>query len=135
MKDNRSPVLSRSRIVAFVATCDAARAKAFYGDTLGLGCVSEDQFAVVFDAHGTPLRVSIVQEMTPAAHTVLGWEVDDIAAVVSQLAKSGVRFERYHVLEQDDLGVWTAPGGGRVAWFKDPDENILSITQPAEASR
>src|SRR5581483_3670875 len=81
MKDNRSPVLSRSRIVAFVATCDAARAKAFYGDTLGLGCVSEDQFAVVFDAHGTPLRVSIVQEMTPAAHTVLGWEVDDIAAV------------------------------------------------------
>ncbi len=135
MKADSNSVLGRSRIVAFVAARDAARAKTFYRDTLGLRCVSEDQFAVCFDAHGTPLRVSIVREMTPAAHTVLGWEVDDIVAAAGQLAKSGIRFERYDMLPQDGLGIWAAPGGGRVAWFKDPDGNTLSITQPAEASR
>ncbi len=132
MTSSNTSVLSRSKIVAFVATRDATRAKTFYRDTLGLRFISEDPFAIVFDAHGTTLRVSLVREMTPAAHTVLGWEVADIIAAVGQLVKSGVTFERYDVLPQDDLGIWTAPGGGRVAWFKDPDGNTLSITQSPE---
>lgn len=122
-------IISGSKIIAFVSTRQPERAKAFYRDALGLRLVSEDPFAIVFDAHGTMLRVSIVQELAPAEHTVLGWQVSDIAATVGELEKSGVRFERYDVLAQDELGIWTTPEGGKVAWFKDPDGNTLSITQ------
>lgn len=122
-------MLASAKIVAFVATSDQARAKAFYGGTLGLPLISEDGFALVFDAHGTPLRVVVVRELTPAPYTVLGWDVDDIAATVRGLAAAGVRFERYPGMEQDDLGIWSSPGGAKVAWFKDPDGNVLSVSQ------
>jgi catechol 2,3-dioxygenase-like lactoylglutathione lyase family enzyme len=115
--------------MAFVATRDAARARTFYRDTLGLRFVSEDGFAVVFDAQGIVLRVSIVPDLTPAKHTVLGWEVPDIAAEVGLLEKAGVRFEPYGLPGQDERGIWTSPSGAKVAWFKDPDGNILSLTQ------
>jgi catechol 2,3-dioxygenase-like lactoylglutathione lyase family enzyme len=116
--------------MAFVATRDAARAKAFYRDTLGLQFVSEDGFAIVFDANGVTIRVSIVRETAQAQYTVLGWQVSDIFAKVKELEKAGVTFERYSFLpDQDKQGIWTAPGGTRVAWFKDPDGNILSISQ------
>ena len=121
--------LGSSKIIAFVGTGNPDRAKAFYRDTLGLRFVSEDQFAIVFDAHGIMLRVAIVPVLTPAKYTVLGWEVSDIAATVKELQKSGVKFERYGFMDQDDLGVWTSPSGAKIAWFKDPDENILSVTQ------
>ena len=126
--------VGRAKVIAFVSTRDPARAKAFYRDVLGLHFVSEDPFAVVFDTGGTMLRVSIVQEMTPVMHTVLGWNVGDIAGAVMELERAGVKFERYDVLPQDELGIWTAPGGHRIAWFKDPDGNLLSITQFAGAS-
>lgn len=122
-------VLGSHKIVAFVATRDPARAKAFYGDTLGLRFVSQDSFAVVFDANGTMLRVSIVQELTPAKHTVLGWQVPDIVAAAKNLQKAGVTLERYDLPNQDELGIWQSPGGAKVAWFKDPDGNILSVSQ------
>jgi catechol 2,3-dioxygenase-like lactoylglutathione lyase family enzyme len=122
-------VLGSHKLVAFVATSDPARAKAFYGDTLGLRFLSEDGFALVFDANGTMLRVSIGRGFTPAKHTVLGWEVPDIVATAAELEKAGVKLERYGLPGQDELGIWTAPGGARVAWFKDPDGNTLSITQ------
>jgi catechol 2,3-dioxygenase-like lactoylglutathione lyase family enzyme len=125
--------LAHSKVMAFVSTCDPARAKAFYRDTVGLNFVSEDPFAIVFDAFGTMLRVSIVQEHTPAGHTVLGWDVADIAATVTELAKAGAKFERYDVLPQDELGIWMSPGGHKVAWFKDPDGNTLSVTQFARS--
>lgn len=134
MATNGSSHLSRSKVIAFVSTCDPPGAKAFYRDTLGLRFISEDQFAIVFDAHGTMLRVSIVRELTPAAHTVLGWEVSDIVAAVNELGKVGVKFQRYDALPQDEVGIWTAPGGHRIAWFKDPDGNLLSVTQFAGAS-
>jgi catechol 2,3-dioxygenase-like lactoylglutathione lyase family enzyme len=125
----------RSRpIVAFVATTTPARAKSFYAGTLGLRLVSEDAFAVVFDAGGTMLRVAIVQELHPAAYTVLGWIVPDISHTIRDLERQGVSFQRFDGLQQDDHGVWVAPGGARIAWFKDPDGNTLSLTEFSERS-
>lgn len=115
--------------MAFVATRDPSRAKTFYRDTLGLTLDYEDRFAVVFRVRGVMLRVTIVQELTPAPYTVLGWEVPNIVTAAKDLERAGVRFERYPGLPQDDLGIWTSPSGARVAWFKDPDGNTLSITQ------
>ena len=122
-------MLGQAKLVAFAADSDAARARAFYRDVLGLKLISEDGFAIVFDAQGTTLRVSLVKEVVAAPYTVLGWGVADIAAAVKGLSAAGVRFERYPWMEQDDLGIWSAPGGARVAWFKDPDGNLLSVSQ------
>jgi hypothetical protein len=91
--------------------------------------ISEDEYALVFDAHGTMLRVAIVGESVVAPYTVLGWQVDDIGAIVRGLAAKGVKFERYAWMEQNDLGIWSAPSGAKVAWFKDPDGNLLSVSQ------
>jgi len=122
-------VLASSKVVAFLATSDAARAKAFYGEVLGLRLLSEDGFAVVFDANGTTLRVAIVREVVPAPYTVLGWDVEDIAATARRLSGAGVVFERYGWLQQDELGIWNSPSGAKVAWFKDLDGNVLSVSQ------
>ena len=109
------------------------RAKAFYGGTLGLPLEYEDDFAVVFNAHGTMLRVTPVPEMVIAGYTVLGWNVNDIELSARELCAAGVRFERFPGLRQDELGIWDAPGGTKVAWFRDPDGNILSLSQQARA--
>jgi catechol 2,3-dioxygenase-like lactoylglutathione lyase family enzyme len=122
-------VLGNCDIVAFAPTRDQARAVAFYRDTLGLPLVSQDNFAAVFDAHGTTLRVTNVPKLTPHPFTVLGWHVPDVAAAARQLIAKGIVFERYQGLDQNDLGVWTAPGGTQVMWFKDPDGNLLGLTQ------
>ena len=125
-----SRALASSSLVAFVGVCDPDRAKRFYRDTLGLRLVSEElPFALVFDVQGTMLRVTVVPEVKPAKFTVLGWKVPDIQAAVSSLDKEGVEFQRYAGLQQDGLGIWTSPSGARVAWFHDPDGNILSVTQ------
>jgi catechol 2,3-dioxygenase-like lactoylglutathione lyase family enzyme len=121
-------MLSTNKVVAFVPTTNAARARAFYAETLGLRVVMEDDFALVLDANGTTVRVSKMRELTPQPFTILGWEVADVVATAKALRAKGVAFERYSFLEQDDLGVWTTPGGGHVAWFKDPDGNVLSIS-------
>jgi catechol 2,3-dioxygenase-like lactoylglutathione lyase family enzyme len=118
-----------NKIVAFVATKNAAKAKSFYRDKLGLKFVSDDGFALVFDIDGTTLRIAKVKDFTPAGFTILGWEVDAIEKAVSQLVTKSVIFERFPGLTQDDLGIWNAPGGAKVAWFKDPDGNILSLSQ------
>jgi catechol 2,3-dioxygenase-like lactoylglutathione lyase family enzyme len=123
------PGLGSHKIVAFVATCDPRRAKAFYRDTLGLHLVSEDPFALAFRVGGTMLRVTTVQDIVTAPYTVLGWHVTNIATTIKNLQRAGVTFERYSGMPQDDRGVWTAPSGARVAWFKDPDGNTLSLTQ------
>jgi catechol 2,3-dioxygenase-like lactoylglutathione lyase family enzyme len=116
-------------LVAFVATTNPARAKEFFAKTLGLRLVSEDSFALVFDAAGTMLRVATVPELQPAAYTVLGWQVPDIQRTVRALKDRGVEFRRYEWMPQDQDGIWTAPGGAQVAWFGDPDGNTLSLTQ------
>jgi catechol 2,3-dioxygenase-like lactoylglutathione lyase family enzyme len=122
-------MLGSEKLVAFVATRDSARAKEFYRDTLGLRLVSEDQFALVFDAAGTMLRVTCVPELVPAKYTVLGWHVRDIVQTAKQLQQAHVALERYPGMQQDELGIWNSPSGAQVAWFKDPDGNTLSITQ------
>ena len=122
--------LSKYNIVAFVTIVNVERAKEFYRDTLGLHLVSEEPpFALVFDAKGIMLRLVMGKEPARGYGTVLGWQVTDVAAAVRDLEQAGVRFERYSSLPQDEAGVWTAPGGAKVAWFKDPDGNILSITE------
>jgi catechol 2,3-dioxygenase-like lactoylglutathione lyase family enzyme len=123
-------ILGSSKLCGFVATRDRDKARVFYRDVLGLKLVSDDQFAMVFDANGTMLRVTPVREMAVVPYTVLGWNVSDIAKTVDALTKAGVVFERYEFLEQDARGVWTAPGSAaKVAWFKDPDGNLLSVAQ------
>jgi catechol 2,3-dioxygenase-like lactoylglutathione lyase family enzyme len=116
--------------MAFSATTDADRAKAFYRDKLGLKLLEDSHFALVFDAGVTMLRVQKVQAVPEAKYTALGWQVPDIAAQVEELAAAGVQFERYGMPGQDENGIWTPPGSTtQVAWFKDPDGNILSLTQ------
>ena len=127
--------LQTNPIIAFVATTMPERAKEFYAETLGLRLVSEDPFALTFDAAGTMLRVATVKELKPAGYTVLGWQVPIISEAIGDLVKKGVSFQRYGFIEQDDLGIWSAPSGARVAWFLDPDGNTLSLTEFSEPSR
>lgn len=126
---SRESLLGSQKLVAFVATCNPGRAKEFYRDRLGLKLLSEDPFALVFDAAGTMLRISTVQELAPAKYTVLGWEASDIVHTAQQLQEAHVNLERYPGMQQDELGIWKSPSGARVAWFKDPDGNTLSVTQ------
>ncbi len=122
-------VLATKKIIAFVTTADPKAAKAFYQGTLGLKLLSEDNFAVVFDANGIMLRVAIAKEVKPAPYTVLGWEVTDIGESLNQLVQAGVKFEVFGLPGQEKNGIWSAPGGDKVAWFKDPSGNLLSISQ------
>ena len=125
-------MLGSANVVAFAPTRDPGKARRFYEKTLGLEFVSEDPFAVVFNANGIALRVadvSTVKEFKPAPFTILGWEVPSADEAVEQLTERGVKFERFPGMDQDKLGVWSSPSGARVAWFKDPDGNILSITE------
>jgi len=122
-------MLGNQTLVAFIATSDAARARSFYEDTLELRLVSLDPYALVFDANGTTIRIQKVDGLKPQPFTALGWTVDDIESVVTALNEKRVACERFPGMDQDGLGVWLAPSGARVAWFKDPDGNLLSITQ------
>lgn len=121
-------MLNQTAIVAFLATTDAAKARAFYTDKLGLTFVSDEPHAVVFDAAGTMLRIQKVESFTPQPFTALGWEVADIEVTVDRLVDRGIAFERFGFMQQDERGIWTTPGA-RIAWFKDPDGNTLSISQ------
>jgi len=121
-------MLSHARVVPFLATTDGARARAFYEGVLGLRVLSDDDFAVVVQSGASTIRIAKVKEKARAPYTVLGWEVNDAHAAVAELGKRGVTFARYEPLEQDDAGVWVAPGGARVAWFEDPDGNVLSVS-------
>jgi catechol 2,3-dioxygenase-like lactoylglutathione lyase family enzyme len=117
-------------IVAFVPTKDTTKARAFYEGVLGLRFVKDDGFAMVLDANGIMVRVAKA-EFTPAPFTILGWQVTAIEKIVTELQAKGVSFERFGFFEQDALGIWTAPTGDKVAWFKDPDGNMLSVSQHA----
>ncbi len=121
--------LDGSSLIAFVPTTDLSRARAFYAETLGLRVTDESAFACVFDANGTMLRLTPVRKLSRTRYTVVGWNVADIASTVTSLTSAGVAFVRYRGMDLDEAGIWTAPGGDRVAWFEDPDGNVLSLTQ------
>lgn len=122
-------MLQGSAFVGFVLITDPGRARTFYGDLLGLPIVHEDGFAVVLDAGGTSLRLTVVPEVPEPVGTNAGWIVADVSDSVRQLTGAGVEFERFPGMDQDADGVWQSPGGAAVAWFRDPDGNRLSLTQ------
>jgi catechol 2,3-dioxygenase-like lactoylglutathione lyase family enzyme len=122
-------MLQRNTPIAFLATATPDQAKRFYLETLGLSLLAEDDFSLVFELNGVPLRVQKVRELQPQPFTALGWQVENAAATVTSLRERGVAFERYPFLQQDAHDIWDAPGGARIAWFKDPDGNLLSLTE------
>ena len=122
-------MLETCEVIAFAGSADLGRARAFYEQVLGLRLIEQNDFACVFDANGTMLRVTAVADVARPGYTVLGWRVSDITAVARGLAGRGVVFLRYDGMDQDEDGVWATPGGDKVAWFTDPDGNVLSLTQ------
>ena len=115
--------------ILFLATMDAARSRAFYERVLGLTCVADEPYALVFQVGGSMLRIQKVDRVPKVPYTVLGWAVRDVPSTVTALSKAGVAFRRYDGLDQDADGVWHSPSGALVAWFEDPDGNTLSLTQ------
>lgn len=122
-------MLSNSDFINFVATSNISKAREFYERTLGLTFFSGDQFALVFKVNERMLRVQIVEKVDPHPYTALGWEVNNISMQVRELTNRGVKFARYDGMKQDKDGIWTSPSGAKIAWFNDPDGNILSLTE------
>ena len=114
--------------MGFIPVRDLSAASDWYGGILGLHVVEQTPFAVVIDAAGTQLRLTPVPDLAPRPFTIAGWQVPDIRATVRTLTDAGVAFTRYDGIDQDDLGIWTTPGGDQIAWFADPDGNTLSLT-------
>ena len=115
--------------ILFLATADAGRARNFYERVLGLAFVADEPPALVFRVGKSMLRIQKVQKVHTAPYTALGWAVSDIRGTVRRLSEAGVVFERYEGMNQDADGIWQAPSGGLVAWFRDPDGHVLSLTQ------
>jgi catechol 2,3-dioxygenase-like lactoylglutathione lyase family enzyme len=128
-----APMLQSSDIIAFVPATSLERGREFYEHTLGLRVIGQSQFACVFDAHGSMLRLTAVAEVATPGYTVLGWHVANIGTAVAALAAKGVVFRRYDGMGQDEQGIWTTPGGDKIAWFTDPDGSVLSLTEFAQA--
>ena len=122
-------MLASGKLVGFVPTKNSKRAREFYEGKLGFKFVSDDQFALVMQAGKSMIRIVKGAKFTPAQYTVMGWEVTDVEAMVKWLNKRGVTFEKYPFVEDQKLGIWTTPNGDKVAWFKDPDGNVLSLSQ------
>jgi catechol 2,3-dioxygenase-like lactoylglutathione lyase family enzyme len=123
-------MLGSTNIVAFIPTKDREQSRAFYQDILGLRFVKDDGFATVMDANGIMVRIAKVpDDFKPLPFTILGWQVAGIEKVVAELRKKGIQFEIFGFFKQDELGIWTAPSGDKVAWFKDPDGNVLSVSE------
>ena len=124
-------MLASATLVAFVPTTDLDRAHAFYGEMLGLRRVEASPFANAYDAAGTQLRVTRVEDFEPDPFTVLGWQVPDLTKTVATLRANGIEPLDYEAMTQDADGAWTSPSGARIAWFQDPDANTLSLTEHA----
>ena len=122
-------MLESAHPVAFLPSTDLDRARGFYEGAVGLPVLHASSFACVFRVGPIKLRVTKVGELAPPPFTVFGWEVAAIHETIADLAGRGVEFVRYEGMDQDSTGAWTAPGGAQVAWFRDPDGNVLSLTQ------
>jgi catechol 2,3-dioxygenase-like lactoylglutathione lyase family enzyme len=115
--------------MGFIPTRDFSRARAFYVGLLDLTLVNEDNFALEVASGSTHIRITRVEAFTPFPFTLLGWRVEEIVSTVRDLTAKGIHFERYSFLQQDEDAIWAAPGGTKVAWFRDPEGNILSLSQ------
>jgi catechol 2,3-dioxygenase-like lactoylglutathione lyase family enzyme len=127
-------MLETANLVAFLSTARPAESRRFYQETLGLISLGEDAHSLLFDCNGTTLRIQKLKAVTPGAQMALGWQLSDLVREIHALAPKGVTFVRFDGLDQDRIGIWTAPGGTRVAWFKDPDGNVLSLTEPTDVA-
>jgi catechol 2,3-dioxygenase-like lactoylglutathione lyase family enzyme len=125
-------MISESEVMGFIPTTDAVRAREFYEGVLGLQVLSDDPFALVVKSKGTFIRIVKLHELTPVPYTILGWRVQNIEEEVRTLHARGVTFTLYPGMAQSDLGVWTAPGGSKIVWFRDPDGNVLSLSQHSD---
>lgn len=125
----RGNMLRNQPLIAFVATARPGESLTFYRDILGMELVEDSPFALVFKTPRNMLRIQKVQQLAPAAHTILGWEVTDIRTYIAELTALGATFTRYPGMPQDEHGVWSSPSGAQIAWFRDPDGNVLSLTQ------
>jgi predicted enzyme related to lactoylglutathione lyase len=128
-KGKKEPMLANGKAVAFVPSADLGRAQRFYVDVLGLPKRSGDDFGLVVEAGGVTIRIARAGDFEPQPFTVLGFDVEDVEATARELASKGIALERYPGMSQSPGGIWTAPGGARIGWFKDPDGNVISITQ------
>ncbi len=122
-------MLAKSKMMGFVPTKDSKKAREFYEGKLGFQFVSDDEYALVVKAGDSMIRIAKAGNFAPAPYTILGWQVQDIESIVRWLTERGVVFEKYPFVQDQELGIWTAPSGDRVAWFKDPDGNVLSVSQ------
>lgn len=122
-------MLDTAKMMGFIHTLDYQKARSFYEGQLGFPVVSLDDFALVVRAGKHLIRIVKLPEFKALRSTVLGWQVENIEAAVDWLLKRGVVFEKYPFVQDRERGIWTAPGGDRVAWFKDPDGNVLSVSQ------
>jgi len=126
-------MLGKKDIIAFIPTRDRAKSRRFYTEVVGLTFKEQDAFADVVDANGIDIRiVDVGPDFVPAGFTILGWAVEDIQEAVTTLRSKGVEFETYAGMDHDEFGIWTARDGAKVAWFKDPDGNMLSVSQDTE---
>lgn len=123
-------MFEEAALVAFVPCRDLEISGRFYGDVLMLRLLETSEFANAYDVNGTQLRVTLVDRPARAPYTVLGWQVPDLAVAIRALRAAGVAFKRYDGMAQDEHDIWTAPGGSRIAWFADPDSNVISLQQP-----
>ncbi len=121
-------MITGNKLKAFIPSTHPDKARDFYSRKLGFKLLSEDSYGIDFEANEAKIRVSFVENLIPQPFTVLGWEAEDIVSTIKFLIEKGITFERYTSIEQDDSCIWTAPGGTRVAWFKDPDGNLLSVS-------
>lgn len=124
-------MLASSTLQTIVLTSRIAEAEKFYSGVLGLPLNDKSHGALVYDVGGSDLRVSPVPETRPSAHTVLGFAVPNLRAIVELLKQRGVGLERIAGLTHDSTGILTTPEGAKVAWFRDPDGNLLSVMQYA----
>ena len=126
-------MLASSRLQALICTSRTDQAERFYSDVLGLPLQAHSLGALVYDVGGTALRVTPVPASRPSEHTVLGFAVADIDPVIAELQQRGVPLERFPGFPHDRSGVVRAPDGSKVAWFRDPDGNLLSVVQYPES--
>jgi catechol 2,3-dioxygenase-like lactoylglutathione lyase family enzyme len=121
-------MLTDMKLIGFLVTIDYDRAREFYEQKLGFEFVSVDQYALVMRTAKNMIRITKIKNFTPARNTVLGWEVENIEDEVRMLTQRGIEFENYPFIQDHELRIWTAPGGDKIAWFKDPDGNVLSLS-------
>jgi catechol 2,3-dioxygenase-like lactoylglutathione lyase family enzyme len=124
-------MLKESKAFSTFAVDDVAKAKQFYGETLGLEVREEMDGLALQLAGGSSVFIYPKPDYTPATFTVLNFPVDDVEQAVDRLTAAGVTFEHYDGFQQDEKGIARGDEGPTIAWFTDPAGNVLSVLEDA----